>query len=136
MDAAAAFLAAQGIDPSGEGGGAKKDNKKKKKKKKGGGGGGDDKPAADSKVRGVGSGHGLFGGNLYSLIGYIEFCILYYVRNRVLSDGCKGYEYFFRTSLYVCLYVHTYVHRFFAWFLSILPVVCGGWVPLGMAAMT
>lgn len=48
VDAAAAFLASQGLAPGGdEGDGEKKDNKKKKKKKKGGAG----EPKAEEKVR-------------------------------------------------------------------------------------
>eukprot|EP00594_Rhizosolenia_setigera_P017208 CAMPEP_0178964042 /NCGR_PEP_ID=MMETSP0789-20121207/15407_1 /TAXON_ID=3005 /ORGANISM="Rhizosolenia setigera, Strain CCMP 1694" /LENGTH=996 /DNA_ID=CAMNT_0020648673 /DNA_START=117 /DNA_END=3107 /DNA_ORIENTATION=- len=54
QDAAAAFLAAQGIgggnDDGGGGGGAAKNKKKKKKKKGGGGGGGGSGGAADEKV--------------------------------------------------------------------------------------
>jgi hypothetical protein len=46
LDAAAAFLASQGLGPEGDG--EKKDNKKKKKKKKGGGA---DAPKAEEKVR-------------------------------------------------------------------------------------
>jgi hypothetical protein len=46
-DAAAAFLASQGLAPD-EGDGEKKDNKKKKKKKKGAGAG---EPKAEEKVR-------------------------------------------------------------------------------------
>jgi hypothetical protein len=46
QDAAAAFLAAQGLGPDGDG--EKKDNKKKKKKKKGAGA---DAPKAEEKVR-------------------------------------------------------------------------------------
>jgi hypothetical protein len=46
QDAAAAFLAAQGLGPEGDG--EKKDNKKKKKKKKAGGAG---EPKAEEKVR-------------------------------------------------------------------------------------
>jgi hypothetical protein len=48
QDAAAAFLASQGLAPGdNEGDGEKKDNKKKKKKKKGGAG----EPKAEEKVR-------------------------------------------------------------------------------------